>query len=68
MLGQLTRSDRQGFTWVPDEHVQLTLALANWLTAVRWLLDHTVARLHDETEKLKRVQQAMSREFDGHFA
>ena len=68
MLEQLTRPDRQGFAWGPNEGIQLTLALANWLTSVRWLLDHTLSRLHDEPERLKRVQAAMNREFDGQFA
>ncbi len=68
MLGRLSGPDRQGFAWVPDMGIQLTLAFANWLTSVRWLLDHTLSRLHDEPQRLERVKRAMSREFDGSFA
>jgi hypothetical protein len=50
------------------EGIRLTLALANWLTSVRWLLDHTEARLLGAPESLQRVKEAMSREFDAHFA
>jgi hypothetical protein len=68
MLERLRRPDRHGFAWAPDLGIQLTLAFANWLTSVRWLLDHTLSRLHGEPEGLKRVKQAMSHEFDGSFA
>jgi len=63
----LTRRDREGFGWAPEEHIQTTLGLANWLTSVRWLLDHSKARLAHEPAKLGRVEEAMSGEFDKHF-
>jgi hypothetical protein len=68
MLELLTRRDRKGLIWAPEEYLQTTLALANWLTSVRWLLDQSTARLADEPGKLERVERAMSREFDNHFA
>ncbi len=68
MLELLTRRDRRGFDWIPEQHLQTTLALANWLTSVRWLLDHTETRLAHEPDKLKQFEDATSREFDGHFA
>ncbi len=68
MLELLTQPDRRGFSWVPEQHVQTTLALANWLTSVRWLLDHTQQRLAHEPDKLEQFKDATSREFDGHFA
>src|SRR5258708_5708300 len=52
----------------PEAHIQLQLAFANWLGSVRWLLDHTKPRLHDDAEKLKQYESATRREFDGHFA
>jgi hypothetical protein len=68
MLELLTRRDRQGFTWAPEEYLQTTLALANWLTSVRWLLDQSTAQLTDDPAKLGRVKEAMSREFDNYFS
>lgn len=67
MLELLTRRNREGFTWAPEEYLQTTLALANWLTSVRWLLDQSTARLADDPAKLGRVNEAMSQEFDNHF-
>lgn len=68
MLDLLTRPDRRGFEWLPEEHLQTTLALANWLTSVRWLLDHTAKRLAHETQKLKQFDDARQREHFDHFA
>ena len=67
-LELLTRPDRKGFAWAPQEHIQTTLALANWVTSVRWFLDHTKARLSNDPVKLERVEKAMNREFDNHFS
>jgi len=68
MLELLTSRHRRGFGWVPEQRLQTTLALANWLTSVRWLLDHTETRLAHEPDKLKQFKDATSQEFDGHFA
>lgn len=48
--------------------VELRLALANWLSSVRWLLDHTEARLGSSEQKLRLFRTAASTEFDEHFA
>jgi hypothetical protein len=68
MLELLTRPDRRGFGWVPEQHLQTILALANWLTSFRWLLEHTKTRLAHEPDKLKKFKDATSQEFDGNFA
>jgi hypothetical protein len=68
ILELLTHRDRRGFDWLPDQHLQTTLALANWLTSVRWLLDHTKSRLAHEPDQLRHFEDAARREFDEHFA
>ena len=68
MLDLLTRSHRRGFGWLPDEHLQTTLALANWLTSVRWLLSYAEKRFGNDAERLKRYEDATHLEYDNHFA
>jgi hypothetical protein len=68
MLDLLTRPDRRGFGWLPEEHLQTTLALANWLTSVRWLLSHAEKRFGNDAEKLKQYEDATHLEYDNHFA
>jgi hypothetical protein len=68
MLDLLTRPDRRGFGWLPEQQLQTTLALANWLTSVRWLLSHAEKRFGNDAEKLKRYEDATHLEYDNHFA
>lgn len=65
---RLTDPKRRGFTWLPAERTQVTVAFANWLSSVRWLLDHTRARYGSEPHIWKRIEDATHREFDNHFA
>jgi hypothetical protein len=63
----LTSDERRSVNW-GEAHIQIQLVFANWLGSVRWLLDHTKTRLHDEPEKLQQYETATRTEFDGYFA
>ena len=68
MLELLTRHDRRGFEWLPEQQLNMTLALANWLTSFRWLLANTEKRFAHEPGKLARYKEATHREHGGRFA
>lgn len=64
---RLGSEEQRTVNW-PEEHTRTQLAFANWLGSVRWLLDHTQTRLHDDPDRLKQFQDSTHREFDRSFA
>lgn len=67
-LAEALRSEKVGRTYWAEAHLQLQLIFANWLSSIRWLLDHTKSRLSNEPEKLEHFVRATNAEFEGHFA
>lgn len=53
---------------LPRTTFELQVALANWLSSVRWLLDHTRVRFGDEPSRLDKFKAAMTQEFDQNSA